>query len=117
MEHHATDLDFAPLITIKYWNLTQPGPTADQEAIKLFDAVRSLGFFYLDLNMNPDPFNLAGRRPIDELNVLADTSNLFHVIKGFFDLTTQEKMKYSVPKEGGYFGLAWYSLTFQHPLC
>jgi isopenicillin N synthase-like dioxygenase len=93
--------DFAPLLTIQYRKLLQPGPAADREASRLFDATRSVGFFYLDLR---DPIQGSESTLLEESQILNDAERLFRLMKAFFDLHIEEKIKYDVSKCGGYFG-------------
>lgn len=80
----------APLVTIRLKNLIDQDV---HEKGRLFEASKSLGFFYLDM------------RGCEEGEALLDGSNtMFDLIEKFYNLPVEEKLKYDFAAEGSYFG-------------
>jgi isopenicillin N synthase-like dioxygenase len=102
MEPNSSDRPLSALSTLNYQRLRTAQSPSDAEVLKLFDAVRSLGFFYLDLRqcLPETPFTDVG-----EDCILEEVHGLFGLMKKFFDLPATEKQMYSVNNNGGYFGL------------
>jgi isopenicillin N synthase-like dioxygenase len=95
--------DFAPLVVIDYSRLISKGPNATEEAERLFQAATTSGFFYLDLQ--PRHHSDAGTESSTPGGILLEeTKELFPLMKDFFNLDINEKLKYDMTKYGGYFG-------------
>lgn len=71
-----------------------------QEQETLYNACKSLGFFYLDLRPS---FNSTSS-PSTGTTLLSTSSSLFELGKQVFDLPTSEKVKYDLKDQGSYFG-------------
>ena len=84
----------APLLRISLAKLTSQDE-AEQE--RCWRACQSLGFFYLDLR---------GCAPGTAL--LSDADALFELMKTFYALPVEEKVRYDFKKEGSYFGYKGY---------
>jgi isopenicillin N synthase-like dioxygenase len=80
----------APLVTI---SLNKLVANSQDEHARLFEAARSLGFFYLDMGGSP-----AGECLLREAN------NLFALMENFFDLPLEEKQKYDFAAQKMYYG-------------
>lgn len=83
----------APLLRISLQKLLAHDPEEEERCWK---ACCDLGFFYLDL-----------RSPDGEA-LLRDADGLFEVMKGFFDLSVEEKVKYDFADQNSYFGYKGY---------
>ena len=101
MEANVPSRELGPLLSLNYQRLQTAQSSSDPEVLKLFDAVRGLGFFYLDLrdNIRETAFSDLG-----ESSILEKATSLFGLMNKFFDLSVPEKQKYSVTSNGGYFG-------------
>ena len=73
-----------------------------EEEEKCWQACCELGFFYLDLRSDTEDKNDAGKR------LLKDADELFEVMKGFFELPVEEKVKYDLKDQRSYFGYKGY---------
>lgn len=93
----------APLLSISLQKLLQNDA---EESDKCWRACCELGFFYLDLCNNDMPANL--ELAVDGESLLQDADRLFEVMKHFFDLDVQEKVKYDFKDQGSYFGYKGY---------
>jgi isopenicillin N synthase-like dioxygenase len=93
--------DLGPLLSLNYQRLQTAQSPSDPEVLKLFDAVRGLGFFYLDFR---DNIRETAYSNVGESGILEEATSLFGLMKKFFDLPVSEKQKYSVINNGGYFG-------------
>jgi isopenicillin N synthase-like dioxygenase len=80
----------APLVTISLKNLVA---NSQDEHDRLFEAARSLGFFYLDMRGSP-----TGER------LLQNATNLFGLMEDFFGLPLEEKQKYDFAAQKKYYG-------------
>ncbi|KAK5457990.1 hypothetical protein LTS15_004069 [Exophiala xenobiotica] len=80
----------APLTTLHLHKLIA---NDSAEVQRLYDASRSLGFFYLDMRGSPE-----GER------LLTSADRLFELERDMFALPLQEKNKYNFAKEGKYYG-------------
>jgi isopenicillin N synthase-like dioxygenase len=80
----------APLVTI---SLSKLVTNSEDEHARLFDAARSLGFFYLDMRGSP-----AGERLLREAN------DMFALMEDFFSLPLEEKQKYNFAAQKMYYG-------------
>jgi hypothetical protein len=88
----------APLLRISLEKLLHH----DEEEHELcWKACCDLGFFYLDLRTSSG-------QSIDGDALLQDADRLFEVMKGFYDLDVQEKVKYDFKDQGSYFGYKGY---------
>ena len=86
----------APLLRISLQKLLDHDP---EEQDRCWKACCDLGFFYLDLrttNPSSDAINGAALQQ--------NADQLFEVMKGFFDLPVEEKLKYDFADRGSYFG-------------
>ena len=101
MRSNAVRLTYAPLITIHFWKLLKEGPVTTEEVLKLFEAAKTIGFFYLNLQ------NLEGAH-VDLSNggqdLLLDSPNLFRIVEEFFNLPLDEKTEYNISRQAGYYG-------------
>lgn len=70
----------APLVTISLHMLEA---NDQDEHRRLFEAARSIGFFYLDMRSSP-----AGER------LLSESNRMFTLMEDFFNLPLEEKQKY-----------------------
>ena len=84
------DVTTAPLITVCLHKLL--GGDVEEHA-RLFDACKTLGFFYLDLSDSDEGEEL-----------ISGSNELFDILQEFFQLPLQEKSKYDFASEGSYFG-------------
>jgi hypothetical protein len=73
----------------------------NEEHDQCWKACCDLGFFYLDLRTSDE-------QSIDGNALLQDADRLFEVMKGFYDLDVQEKVKYDFKDQGSYFGYKGY---------
>jgi hypothetical protein len=114
------EIPTAPLLRVSLARLLQRD-TVEQE--RCWKACCDLGFFYLDLRDSQSPFNehhesrddnehtklsTQMRSSIDGQKLLHDADVLFEVMKDFFDLPVEEKMKYDFAEQGSYFGYKGY---------
>ena len=105
----------APLLRISLEKLLQHDPEEEQRCWK---ACCDLGFFYLDLNSSSPISNTAnstlrdGDVKLRGENLLQDADQLFEVMKGFYELDVQEKVKYDFKDQGSYFGYKGYGEGF-----
>jgi hypothetical protein len=88
----------APLLCIALEKLLNHD---DEEHDRCWKACCDLGFFYLDLRTSKE-------QSIDGNALLRDADSLFEVMKGFYDLDVQEKVKYDFKDQGSYFGYKGY---------
>lgn len=84
------DVPTAPLVTISLAKLIS---NHVQESQRLFEASKSLGFFYLDL-----------RECNDGEALLTGSNDMFNLNERFYKLPLEEKIKYDFAAEGKYFG-------------
>jgi isopenicillin N synthase-like dioxygenase len=80
----------APLVTLSLKKLIA-GDNA--EHAQLFSAAKSLGFFYLDM-----------RNCAEGERLLREADSMFTLMKQFFALPLEEKMKYDFAAQQSYFG-------------
>lgn len=80
----------APLVTLSLKKLIAGD---DAEHAQLFSAAKSLGFFYLDM-----------RNCAEGEQLLREADSLFDLMKQFFALPLEEKMKYDFAAQQSYFG-------------
>jgi hypothetical protein len=92
----------APLLRISLEKLLN---NDSEEQDRCWKACCDLGFFYLDLRTSSDQL-------IDGSTLLRDTDGLFEVMKEFYDLDVQEKVKYDFKDQGSYFGYKGYGEGF-----
>ncbi|KAJ4286749.1 hypothetical protein N0V90_013001 [Kalmusia sp. IMI 367209] len=84
------DVPTAPLVTIGLGKLISENV---QERERLFEASKTLGFFYLDL------------RGCEDGEALLEGSNtMFDLNEKFYNLPLEEKIKYDFAAQGSYFG-------------
>ncbi len=116
----------APLLRISLQKLLNGD--ADEEE-RCWNACRELGFFYLDLradggstqgtsqaegigNASLDGEGISHREGIANMSLgealLSDADQLFEVMKRFFDLSVEEKVKFDFKDKGSYFGYKGY---------
>lgn len=95
----------APLLRISLEKLLQ---NDQEEQQRCWKACCDLGFFYLDLRCSSS----GGEHSIDGQGLLNDAENLFEVMKSFFDLNVEEKIKYDLKDQGSYFGYKGYGEGF-----
>ena len=95
-----------PLATVNFFNLHVQGKAdalrSSTEGAKLFHAVNSLGFFYLDLRDSPscqEPDHHGA-----SCTILENVRKLFETMKQLFDLPIFEKETYSVCANDRYLG-------------
>ncbi|KAH7112862.1 hypothetical protein B0J11DRAFT_597629 [Dendryphion nanum] len=94
----------APLLRISLQKLL--AHDVDEEE-KCWKACCELGFFYLDLSLSStESSEQSNGFPGESLFRHADS--LFDVMKGFFDLSVDEKAKYDFADQGSYFGYKGY---------
>ncbi|QIW94560.1 hypothetical protein AMS68_000078 [Peltaster fructicola] len=102
-----TDVSTVPLLRINLHKLIHND--AD-ELERVWEACRTIGFFYLDLRTVESSKRDSGREQsmvegvIDGDGLLNDASKLFQLGSQFFDLPVEEKMKYDFREQGSYFG-------------
>jgi isopenicillin N synthase-like dioxygenase len=89
----------APLLRISLQKLLARDP---EEEERCWQACCELGFFYLDLHSDAHGNDDVGEK------LLKDANELFDVMKGFFDLPVEEKVKYDLKDQGSYFGYKGY---------
>ncbi|KAF2179356.1 Clavaminate synthase-like protein [Zopfia rhizophila CBS 207.26] len=89
----------APLLRISLQKLLQRDLEEEERCWK---ACCDLGFFYLDLRTSENENRVNGQ------GLLKDADELFEVMKGFFDLSVREKVKYDFADQGSYFGYKGY---------
>jgi isopenicillin N synthase-like dioxygenase len=89
----------APLLRISLQKLLARD-TEEEE--RCWQACCELGFFCLDLSSDTDDKDDIGEK------LLKDADKLFEVMKGFFDLPVEEKVKYDLKDQGSYFGHKGY---------
>jgi len=87
-----TDVPTAPLLRLSLKNLLAEGEEGE-ESNRLFQAVKELGFFYLDLR----------ETDLGE-GVLRDVDQFFGVGRELFELEVGEKQRYDFRGAGSYFG-------------
>lgn len=90
----------APLLRISLDKLLSHDAVEEERCWK---ACCELGFFYLDLRTSNSHENT-----IDGDAILQDADRLFEVMKDFYDLDVQEKVKYDFKDQGSYFGYKGY---------
>lgn len=95
----------APLLRISLDELLRQN---EKEQESCWKACCELGFFYLDLRTSV----VDNEQTIDGEGLLQDAESLFEVMKGFFDLDVQEKVKYDFKDQGSYFGYKGYGDGF-----
>ncbi|KAF2114107.1 putative oxidoreductase [Lophiotrema nucula] len=88
----------APLLRVSLQKLLDRDP---EELDRCWKACCELGFFYLDLQNTSS-------QAIDGKALLQDADQLFEVMKGFFDLSVEEKTQYDFADKGSYFGYKGY---------
>ena len=93
----------APLLSISLNKLLR-GDVEEEE--RCWKACVELGFFYLDLRSGDETEN--EDLPVDGQALLQDADSLFEVMKGFFDLDVEDKVKYDFKDQGSYFGYKGY---------
>ncbi|KAH7409881.1 hypothetical protein DE146DRAFT_742508 [Phaeosphaeria sp. MPI-PUGE-AT-0046c] len=76
-----------------------------EEEERCWKACCDLGFFYLDLHTSSG-------HELDGEALLQDAQKLFEVMKEFYDLDVQEKVKYDLKDQGSYFGYKGYGEGF-----
>ncbi|KAH7361147.1 hypothetical protein BKA66DRAFT_426107 [Pyrenochaeta sp. MPI-SDFR-AT-0127] len=103
----ADNIPTAPLLRISLEKLLQ-GDTSEQE--RCWKACCDLGFFYLDLRSSGSTNH--DQDIIDGDALLKDSDGLFEVMKGFYELDVQEKVKYDFKEQGSYFGYKGYGEGF-----
>lgn len=86
----AEDVPTAPLVTIALRKLVADDA---QEKGRLFEASKSLGFFYLDM-----------RECAQGEALLKGSDEMFDLNENFFNLPIVEKTKYDFAAQGMYFG-------------
>jgi isopenicillin N synthase-like dioxygenase len=84
----------APLLRISLRKLLARNSSEEE---RCWQACCELGFFYLDLEGDDVGAKL-----------LKDADELFEVMKGFFNLPIEEKVKYDLKEKGSYFGYKGY---------
>lgn len=94
----------APLLRISLDKLLRGDP---QEEARCWEACCELGFFYLDLRSS-DSNSHNGTSVVDGGALLQDANSLFEVMKDFYDLDVEEKIKYDFKDQGSYFGYKGY---------
>jgi isopenicillin N synthase-like dioxygenase len=94
----------APLLRISLLKLLQDD---QEEQERCWKACCELGFFYLDLR-TWDEEGVSNRLFLNGDTLLEDADRLFEVMKGFYDLDVQEKIKYDLKDQGSYFGYKGY---------
>jgi isopenicillin N synthase-like dioxygenase len=92
----------APLLRVSLEKLLNHDAEEEERCWK---ACCDLGFFYLDLRTS------SGHQ-IDGEALLRDANRLFEVMKDFYDLDVQEKVKYDFKAQGSYFGYKGYGEGF-----
>jgi isopenicillin N synthase-like dioxygenase len=95
----------APLLRISLEQLLRRN---EEEQERCWKACCELGFFYLDLRTSATDTEQA----TDGGGLLHDANRLFEVMKGFFDLEVQEKIKFDFKDRGSYFGYKGYGDGF-----
>jgi hypothetical protein len=88
----------APLLRVSLEKLLHHD---EEEQERCWKACCDLGFFYLDLRTSSG-------QSIDGDALLQDADRLFEVMKGFYDLDVEEKVKYDFKDQGSYFGYKGY---------
>ncbi|KAF2643106.1 Clavaminate synthase-like protein [Massarina eburnea CBS 473.64] len=84
------DVPTAPLVTISLQKLVAED---GKEKERLFEASKSLGFFYLDMQECDHGKTL-----------LSGSEEMFDLMERFYELPVEEKLKYDFAAEGKYFG-------------
>lgn len=97
----------APLLSISLSKLLN-NDSSEQD--RCWKACCDLGFFYLDLR--PSSSHSINDQSIDGSALLQDADRLFSVMKDFYDLDVQEKVKYDFKDQGSYFGYKGYGGGF-----
>ena len=90
----------APLLRISLEKLLQHDI---EEQERCWKACCDLGFFYRDLRTSA-----ANDQSINGEALLQDADHLFEVMKSFFELDVQEKVKYDMKEKGSYVGYKGY---------
>jgi isopenicillin N synthase-like dioxygenase len=85
-----SDIETAPLVTL---SLSKLSANDHEEQGRLYEAGKTLGFFYLDLR---------GCRQGETL--LQDADRLFEINKAFFGLPVEVKQQFDFACQGSYFG-------------
>lgn len=93
----------APLLRISLQRLLE-GDIEEHD--RCWKACCDLGFFYLDLRSHSMP--LEAEHKVNGESLLHDADQLFEVMKDFYDLDVQEKVKYDFKDQGSYFGYKGY---------
>ena len=81
-----------PVVPLKIISLVKLLEADSMEDKKLFEASKSLGFFYLDLR------NASQRHD----TLLSDADRLFELAPQFFAISEEEKEKYDLTKNNGH---------------
>jgi isopenicillin N synthase-like dioxygenase len=84
------DVPAAPLVTIQLRKLLQYDKA---EHAALFEAAKSLGFFYIDMRGCPEGED-----------ILKQADSMFELASDFFSLPEEEKRRYDFAAQGKYFG-------------
>ncbi|OAL51686.1 Clavaminate synthase-like protein [Pyrenochaeta sp. DS3sAY3a] len=102
----------APLLRISHEKLLRGDP---DEVQRCWEACCQLGFFYLDLRPSTtfeQTESSVENGPMNGESILRDADQLFEVMKGFYELDVQEKVKYDFKDQGSYFGYKGYGEGF-----
>jgi hypothetical protein len=94
----------APLLRISLEKLLQHDPAEEERCWK---ACCELGFFYLDLRTSTSlgvASNNGSSASDSGEKLLQDADELFSVMREFFDLDVEDKVKYDFKHKGSYFG-------------
>ena len=95
----------APLLRISLSKLLQQDA---EEQERCWKACCELGFFYLDVRTGASSSSGDDEVSVDGNALLSDVDALFEVMKPFFDLDVDEKVKYDFKEQGSYFGYKGY---------
>lgn len=101
------DVPSAPLLRISLHKLVNDDT---DELARLWEACKTIGFFYLDLRTPDSNKRDSGHEQstlegaIDGDGLLHGASDLFQLGSQFFDLSVEEKMRYDFREQGSYFG-------------
>jgi isopenicillin N synthase-like dioxygenase len=98
------NVPIAPLLRISLLKLLQDDR---EEQERCWKACCELGFFYLDLRTG-DEDGVIDKLSLNGDALLENADRLFKVMKGFYDLDVQEKIKYDLKDQGSYFGYKGY---------
>jgi hypothetical protein len=94
----------APLLRISLEKLLEHDPAEEERCWK---ACRELGFFYLNLRTSTSlgvASNDGSSASDSGEKLLQDADELFSVMRDFFDLDVEDKVKYDFKHKGSYFG-------------